>query len=391
MTHVALYPQDGLNLISLCTGGGGLDLGVELAIPSARAVCMVEREAFAVARLVSAMEAGLLAPAAVWSDARSLDGRRWRGIVDGVIGGIPCQPHSLAGKRLAGRDERDLWSAARRIIVQSRAWFVLIENVGGMLSSGGGERVWRDLRRLGYQVEAGLFAAAEVGASHQRERLFILAVDDPDRRHGKFSARWRPGSGGPESSGASSQSQGSSGRLLQDVADAHGSRPPVDPRQPGVDAEECPAPERIGGAVADAASVRRREGRPEPGFRDRIPPAASTRGAVEDAACEGRQPISIRPGQQDETKPDAARPGLFPPGPGDLDAWRSVLQRSPHLEPAIRRMAHGVATRVDELRMLGNGVVPLVAAYALRTLVTRLASRGSAGAAFLARLMDAEQ
>lgn len=137
MTHVALYPQDGLNLISLCTGGGGLDLGVELAIPSARAVCMVEREAFAVARLVSAMEAGLLAPAAVWSDARSLDGRRWRGIVDGVIGGIPCQPHSLAGKRLAGRDERDLWSAARRIIVQSRAWFVLIENVGGMLSSGG--------------------------------------------------------------------------------------------------------------------------------------------------------------------------------------------------------------------------------------------------------------
>ena len=54
-------------------------------------------------------------------------------------------------------------------------------------------------------------------------------------------------------------------------------------------------------------------------------------------------------------------------------------------------MAHGVATRVDELRMLGNGVVPLVDAYALRNLVTRLASRGSAGAAFLARLMDAEQ
>jgi site-specific DNA-cytosine methylase len=58
----------------------------------------------------------------------------FRGLVDGVIGGIPCQPHSLAGKRLGEDDERDLWSAARRIIVQSGAWFVLIENVGGMLS-----------------------------------------------------------------------------------------------------------------------------------------------------------------------------------------------------------------------------------------------------------------
>jgi site-specific DNA-cytosine methylase len=98
--------------------------------------------------------------------------------VDGLIGGIPCQPHSLAGKRLGEDDERDLWSDARRIIVQSGAWFVLIENVRGMLSSGGAERVWRDLHRLGFTVEVGLFTATEVGASHERERLFILAVAD---------------------------------------------------------------------------------------------------------------------------------------------------------------------------------------------------------------------
>jgi DNA (cytosine-5)-methyltransferase 1 len=70
-----------------------------------------------------------MAEAAIWSDVTTFDGRPWRGLVDGVIGGIPCQPHSLAGKRQGSDDERDLWSDARRIIVQSGAWFVLIENV----------------------------------------------------------------------------------------------------------------------------------------------------------------------------------------------------------------------------------------------------------------------
>ncbi|HEY8354557.1 MAG TPA: DNA cytosine methyltransferase, partial [Methylophilaceae bacterium] len=172
---MALHPtRDTLHVISLCTGGGGLDLGLGLAIPGARAICMVEREAFAVAHLVSAMEEGLMAPCPVWSDARTFDGRPWRGLVDGLIGGIPCQPHSLAGRKRGSLDERDLWSPTRRIIAQARPWFVLIENVAGMLSPGadeiaGAERVWRDLRRLGFTVEGGLFTAAEVGAPHERE------------------------------------------------------------------------------------------------------------------------------------------------------------------------------------------------------------------------------
>src|SRR3546814_9983497 len=138
MSSVALCSER-LNLVSICSGGGGLDLGVELAIPGARSVCMVEREAFAVSSLVSAMEEGLIHPAPVWSDATTFDGRAWRGAVDGLIGGIPCQPHSLAGKKRGQNDERDLWSKARRIIVQSGAWFVVIENVGGLLSAGSDE------------------------------------------------------------------------------------------------------------------------------------------------------------------------------------------------------------------------------------------------------------
>lgn len=77
-----------LSYISLCTGGGGLDLGLELAMPAARAVCLVEREAFAVAHLVAAMQASLMAPAPVWSNVGTFAGRPWRGLVDGLIGGM---------------------------------------------------------------------------------------------------------------------------------------------------------------------------------------------------------------------------------------------------------------------------------------------------------------
>jgi hypothetical protein len=90
-------------------------------------------------------------------------------------------PH--AGRRGGASDPRDLWApnGARRIIVQARPWFVLIENVAGMLTAQpgetpGAERVWRDLQRLGFEVEGGLFEAPEVGGTDERQRLFILGV-----------------------------------------------------------------------------------------------------------------------------------------------------------------------------------------------------------------------
>lgn len=338
MNDLVVCPEC-LNIISLCTGGAGLDLGVELAIPEARTVCMVEREAFAVATLVSAMEEGLLHPSPVWSDARTFNGRAWRGAVDGLIGGIPCQPHSVAGRKQGSLDERDLWSVARRIIVQSRAWFVVIENVGGMLSAGddevaGAERVHRDLHKLGFEIEAGLFTAAEVGDTQGRQRIFILAVAST------CGARLeRCELGGPPGERRRSTSSGSVAQLRSVPL----ARAPSDGRRKGIE-RELAAEAQSGAALASAPS--------------------------------GDLPI-------------------FPPGPGSIDEWRAVIGRAPELEPSFCRVADGLASRldiarVDRLRMLGNGVVPLQAAYALRTLAARLAARGSSGAIELVRMMEIE-
>lgn len=414
----------GLRCLSICAGGGGLDLGFELAFPGARAVAYVEREAFAAAHLVAAMRAGLMAPAPVWSDALTLDGRAWRGVVDCVIGGIPCQPHSLAGKRLGRDDERDLWGAFRRIIVQSGAWLAAVENVPGMATSGGLERVWRDLRRLGFAVEGGFFSAAEIGAPHERARLFVLAVHAgrlgramADAGGGAGEQRYQPLPPVPRAGEAEQIGLG-----CRPVADADGAgfekRCGAVAIRPQHAAVECG--ER---AMGDAAGERWGEGRPEPGVRRGRDAAPGVGGAMADAdgaefrriapagqfaqlqpddgfggwdmgdalggGCDGRAdgPLRSAGGRAVDQGAGGGACGLplFPPGPGDVAGWLAALAGAPQLEPAIRRVADGLAagldaTRVDELRMLGNGVCPLAAGHAFRALWSAHAARLGAGA-----------
>jgi DNA (cytosine-5)-methyltransferase 1 len=98
--------------------------------------------------------------------------------VDLICGGFPCQPHSLAGKRKASNDERDLWNEFYRIICELRPKWVLAENVPGILSSEAGRffgGILRDLAASGYCVEWQSIPAAAFGAPHIRERVFIVA------------------------------------------------------------------------------------------------------------------------------------------------------------------------------------------------------------------------
>jgi DNA (cytosine-5)-methyltransferase 1 len=162
------------NVLSLCAGYGGLDLGLRVALGNTRTVCWVEWDAYPAALLAARIQDQALDDAPLWSDARTFDGRPWRGVVDCVVGGYPCQPFSVAGKRRGADDPRHLWPHIARIVGEVRPRFCFFENVRNHINLGL-EQVRADLRGMGYRVEAGIFSAAEVGASHRRERLFILA------------------------------------------------------------------------------------------------------------------------------------------------------------------------------------------------------------------------
>lgn len=191
---MALPSPQNLDGIALCAGAGGLELGVDLAVPGYRAVCWVERDAYAAAALVARMDDAALDPAPVWDDLVSFDGRPWRGRVDLVTAGYPCQPFSSAGRRRGTDDPRHLWPHVARIVAEVRPRRAFCENVVGHLDRGLDE-VIRDLAGLGYRVAAGIFGAAEVGASHRRDRLFLLA----DADHGDVRDMARAeGRGGPD-------------------------------------------------------------------------------------------------------------------------------------------------------------------------------------------------
>ncbi len=165
-----------LRAASLFAGTGGLDLALKLAIPGAETVLYIERDSYSAATLVARMEDSCLDQAPVWDDIATFDGRSWRGIVDLVMGGIPCQPYSVAGKRLGNDDDRALWPEFARIVGECRPAVVFIENVPNFVLGGEFRPLGEELCRLGYEIEDPLFLAAEdFGACHRRSRVFVLA------------------------------------------------------------------------------------------------------------------------------------------------------------------------------------------------------------------------
>lgn len=173
--------RDELRGLSLCAGYGGLDLGIHIAEPEYRTVGFVEREAHAAATLVARMADKALASAPIWDDLRTFDGKPWRDRIHIVTAGYPCQPFSTAGKRRGNEDPRHLWPEVARIVAEVAPDWVFAENVEGHLDFGCAD-VIGDLAAMGYCAKAGLFTAREVGASHRRRRLFILANADRERR-----------------------------------------------------------------------------------------------------------------------------------------------------------------------------------------------------------------
>ena len=161
----------GLRELALFAGAGGGILGGKLL--GWRTVCAVEFDPYAASVLVARQNDGLLPPFPIWDDVRTFDGRPWRGIVDVVSGGFPCQGYSSAAR---GRNvAEDLWPEMRRVVADVAPRYVFAENVQRRAIDGAAE----DLEAMGYYVRCVSLDASKVGAAHIRKRYWLVA--DADR------------------------------------------------------------------------------------------------------------------------------------------------------------------------------------------------------------------
>ena len=372
-----------LTVLSLCSGYGGLDLGLSAAIQRPMRVVAVEIEAYALANLVEKAEQGKMAIEALWPDCKNFPAKEFSGCFDIITAGYPCQPFSVAGKRKGKADPRHLWPFIRDIVREIRPFQCFFENVAGHLSIGF-DSVVRDLDDLGYRVEAGLFTASEVGAPHRRERLFILANSDlqPDG----------PNAGGDEKTGGVQGEhrpplcRGGIVGTGEQLGDTTGQRP-----HRGAENGHRQQPEVSGEGFEDAGELVNAECAEQGGGKQRIKSETPKRGwdrptepskRLADTGCCEQAGISRNSksenGEAQERRSSDRRNQKFtssckfPARPGqpqhDWEEPRTV-------KPGLGRTANGPSARVDRLRLLGNGVVPAQAELAYRTLNNRITER----------------
>lgn len=273
-----------MNELALFSGAGGGILGGSLL--GWRTVAAVEVEDYPRRVLLQRQADGLLPRFPIWDDIRTFDGTPWRGRVDVISGGFPCQDISAAGSGKGISGERSgLWSEMSRVISEVRPKYAFIENSSNLLVRGG-TRVIEDLTQMGYDCKWGVISAADIGANHVRKRIWIVAYP---QRMGRET--------GPEERGESTNQESSdqSNNSNQD--------------------------ER----TRDFSNTQ----------RERLE------------------------GQSNSGEPEVSwtwSNSAF----GHKQWWL--------FEPRLDRVAHGVAHRVDRLKAIGNGQVPLCAATAWRML-----------------------
>lgn len=307
-----------LTVGSLFSGIGGLDLGLERAGMSVKWQSEIDPYACRVLKKH-------------WLDVPNLGNIKeinWEEVekVDVICGGYPCQPFSTAGKRNGEEDPRHLWPWVREAISELRPHYAILENVRGHLSLGG-LSVIGELASIGYDAEWRVISAASVGANHKRDRIFIVAY-----------ANCCDSSDGGQCS--SLPSQGGSWR-----DDGEGS--PSDPREVSLGgtretASDVAYPDNAGGGTPERrVDCDRSEESQERQFAQFGFSGCSS--DVANSTGEGLQKPVGQVFERDRTR--------FTNSGGQ---WWEV-------EPDVGRVAHGIPSRVDRLRGLGNAVVPQVA------------------------------
>lgn len=317
-------------------------------------VCHVEREAYPASTLVARMEDKALDQAPIWDDITTFDGRPWRGLVDVVTAGLPCQPYSLAGERKGHDDERALWPEFVRIVRECEPAVVFLENVSAFLRFYG--PVWAELSSLGFiHAPPLLLTGHEKGAIHERRRLFVLAAH-PDRR-GRETCELHI-SGDKEAPNGAGRNQS--------FTDTNSER------LQGHARNEHRAAGRQGGQTGSSA-----EG------------SESTTDAIGERAIPRSDKSSVQSETWQQNGRDAERRDIETTNPNGqrltfewsgwlFDSERQTLRHDTdrcgdgcrtcgsiwETESPTVRVDHGSANRLVELRATGNGVVPIVAACA---------------------------
>ena len=364
--------------LSLCSGYEGIGLGLRKVFPNLREIAYVEREGFPVANLVAKIEAGKLDSAPIFTDVKTFPYQKFRGKVDILSGGFPCQPFSQAGLRKSTEDPRHLFPYIERGIRECTPAAVFLENVEGILSSTTGDGqpvlqyVLRGLEALGYRATAGIFSASEAGAPHQRKRVFILGLGNStsdgcyegrfgedtratcqgevkggDGEAGQEKGRLQESEGGC-SKLAHSEDIGRRGRTHRNNDDGSGLQEPTTQERPNLRSETAGCSRDLRGELAHRSSERL-----EGDSRDINGSTLSERNST---------------GHKRGTSPEGVS-GRWPSRPGQPQhEWEEPRV----IESKLGGATNGASSRVDRLRLLGNGCVPQTVEIAFLTLIERL-------------------
>lgn len=344
-----------LTSISIGPGIRGIERGVERVVRLEH-LAYVEIEAFIIENLVAQMEFGLLAPAVIWSDAKTLPCEIFRGLVDILFAGYPCQPFSTAGKRRGVEDPRHLYPYIERAIRIIRPRICFFENVRGHVTCGLPE-VIESLEGLGYRVHWGIYSAEETGAAHKRERVFILAVEN--------STSFRCGPFRTKSEGLERST------VLDNAGDELGNSKDIN------EWDEWPKEEwneSIGGS-GDLANYHC-EGQSQPEGTNKIIgewPCNGSEG-MGDADNPGLQGwisgVSTERSREWPTRKNGPFFRVSRPGEPQ-QAWEHPRVISRKVESAVGLSSHGYHFREDILRALGNSVYEDTAEIAFITLLKK--------------------
>ena len=338
--------DEGLRELALFAGAGGGILGGKLL--GWRTVCAVEWEPYPASVLCARQNDGFLPPFPIWDDVQTFDGHPWRGIVDVVSGGFPCQDISAAGKGAGITGERSgMWKHMARIISEVQPKYVFVEN-SPMLTVRGLGTVLGDLSEMGFNAEWGVISAAAVGAPHQRDRIWILGSNTSEQR-------WNKRFGNREERHILHNLNGDA---AQDKSEGHG--------------RKCWSG-ALSTDVANTNSSQCKRMRKSIGIYKGFSRIGNSSSKVSNTTSIGLETTrselkTTRVGGSSEDVGDTKSAGFSScvERQGQGQPWRASIGSAQwwQIEPPLDRVVDGMADRVDRLKAIGNGQVPLCAATA---------------------------